>query len=254
MQIIYRISDNSYPKVKLPGATKKFCFKNCSELFTNIIVICDNCQESTIEMVKEFNPIVTNLSNAGSFQKAFEISLDFPDDEEIYYIEDDYLHFKKNLQETISEGLAISEYITLFDHPDKYQSEYNFGEPTIVHKTRSTHWRTTISTCMTFAGRVKYLREDQNIWRHFTAGQHPHDHQLFCALKDKQRKLLVSIPGLAFHTDLTYQFQKLPCDIDSMIEPWVIDMLAEAIGGKCEPNITGYRKLMLLDAYKKIQG
>lgn len=278
MKTIYRISDNSYTKIKLPGATKEFCLRNYLNTFSkfDIIIICDNCLQETIEMVssvtEKFNKeiVVTSLSNAGSFRKALEIASDFNNNEMIYFVEDDYLHYYKidrlNIVKDMEMALEEVDYITLYDHPDKYQWEYGHGEHCYVFKTKSTHWRTTNSTCMTFATTVKTLKEDWKIWHNNTESTHPHDFAIFNQLKSNNKELAVSIPGLACHVDLTYPNSK-NLDIDDLIEPWAISLLDTALTHSvCKSDealmflkhidlkeYQGHKKLMLLDALCKLK-
>lgn len=273
MKTIYRISDNSYPKVKLPGATKEFCLQNFISIFPvdDMIIICDNCNSATIEMVKKqtlgkAELLFTNLSNAGSFRKAMDVAMSFQNNELIYMAEDDYIYKSDLHLKDIIEALEIVDYVTLYDHPDKYQSEYNFGEKCTVFKTKATHWRTTSSTCMTFATKVKTLKEDWKVWETYTSETHPHDFKIFYTLKSQKKDLAVSIPGLACHTDLTYPNSK-NLDIDDLIEPWAISLLdSELTSLVCRSDealmlvknldlkeYQGYKKLMLLDALCKLK-
>lgn len=241
----------------MPGTNKALCLKNFINCFPNenIAIIADNCGEETLEMLRSFRTekiIVSHTSNAGSLSLAIFHALGQPEDEIIYFVEDDYLHREgMPLMQIIKEGLDHAEYVTLYDHPDKYQKKYDYGEVGVVRRTNATHWRATISTCMTFATRVKYLRDDLKLWHKYTLDTHPHDHKVFCELKEKGRNLLVSIPGLAFHTDLTYIMQH---NLDAMVDNWVIDYMELKLDGHNVPkkdSITAFRRLFLLEAYQK---
>jgi hypothetical protein len=141
-----------------------------------------------------------------------------PEYEAIYFVEDDYLHLPTATIELIEEGLEIADYVTLYDHPDKYSKDYDFGEVSKVMRTKSSYWRHTISTCMTFATTVRKLVEDEDIWTKYLGGQHPHDHLIFTELHQKGRKLAVSIPGHACHCDPTWGGMEA-------IEDWAVDMM-----------------------------
>jgi len=272
MNVYYRISDKSYTKTKLPGTSKKTCLENFLQAFpdANIILIADNVKSQTVDMIKsvmedrDYEIIYTEFGNALSFNFALWHSIcTLPDETIVYYCEDDYLHFcgeatfgDKNPQKIILEGLDRANYVTLYDHPDKYQSEYGFGETSCVFKTANTHWRFTISSCMTFAAKVETLKKDVATWDEFTTGSHPHDHQIFKELNSKGRTLAVCIPGLAYHVDLTYPILK--SNVDNMIEPWALSIaekclcekIKEKTGKEIGSNkVFGYKKLMLLDSY-----
>lgn len=266
MLLFYRISDKSYPKAKLPGATKAVCYSNFRSVFetpgNSITVIADNVNEETTQFLKG-NVLQTNLGNAGSFRKAFELALEADQDEIVYFCEDDYLH-RFNAATLIEEGIKRSEYVTLYDHPDKYTRYYNGGEFSKVIKTASSHWRFTASTCMTFAAKVKTLREDVETWKKFTEGDHPHDHHIFMELGEKKRRLAVSIPGAACHTDLTF-CQHMKGD---HMDGWAVDMMSNRVhtdflrkietinpeadffelADKTLLNKQGYQRLLVLDS------
>lgn len=259
MKIYYRISDNSYLKPKLPGATKKFCLENFLSIFCqeDIHIICDNVNDETFNMVQSLHSNVerTALSNAGSLRHAMTLAVRNFDNEEIYFVEDDYLHFKgKNLVKVIQEGLSLMDYVTLYDHPDKYSSDYGYGESSICFKTKNSHWRTTVSTCMTFAVKSETLKSDWFIWDRYTQSSHPYDHQIFTALaKEKDRHLALSIPGLACHMDLTYSLEK---GKDDFFDEWALNLLEkELLKGLEMPciwdTLSGYKKLLLLDTIAK---
>jgi hypothetical protein len=267
MNLYYRISDNSYKKPKLIGATKENCLNNFIKVFNEVIfkdkncvssmkIIADNCEQKTLEMVRNTGIPVkcTNYGNAGSLRHAIELAIEECKEEEVvYFVEDDYLHLDKS-PKIIEEGINRSDYVTLYDHPDKYNSEYNGGEYSKVIKTDSTHWRYTISTCMTFASRVKTLKEDFEFWKKFTEGPHPHDHYVFSQLnKEKRRRLAVCIPGVACHCDLEYSNRKNKF----LIESWAVDLLCEELISGIDINNNILKtlnskkkldKLMLIDA------
>ena len=52
---------------------------------------------------------------------------------------------------------------------------------------------------MTFAAKVRTLKEDEKILREWTSETHPHDFQMFFDLRNKGRQLISSIPGYATH-------------------------------------------------------
>ena len=187
-------------------------------------VVADRCSDETLNMIKSTGlPVVnTDLGNAGSLRFALELALEGSDEDLVYFCEDDYLHLDK-APKLLEEGIRRAEYVTLYDHPDKYTSLYDGGEVSKVIKTASSHWRYTVSTCMTFGCRVRTLREDMEIWREFTAGPHPHDHFIFSKLREKRRRLAVCIPGAACHTDLTVSGHLGWVAMDS----WAIEMMIE---------------------------
>lgn len=270
MKLFYRISDNSYKKAKLIGASKEVCLKNFINVFQNIIfgepgdnsyyrvspmlIIGDKCENTTCQMLQKTGiPLTfTNYGNAGSLLHSIELAIEKSnDDEVVYFCEDDYLHLPQS-PKLLKEGIKRSDYVTLYDHPDKYTPQYNGGEFSKVIKTESSHWRYTISTCMTFASKVKTLKEDFEIWKKHTTGDHPHDHHIFTELnKEKKRRLAVCIPGAACHTDLEYSTRTNKM----LIESWAIEMMIQEAQRKLSNKINGwieqkkgFEKLVALDA------
>ena len=232
---IYRISDGSYKKAKLPGSTKEACLHNFLDSFVgDITIMADNCGEDTLALCHraEKKMVETSLGNAGSLRYAIEMVLDWDDDQVVYFVEDDYLHlrigdvpFDSLPERDIAEGLLKADYVTLYDHPDKYLREYQRGEQSQVVRTQHAHWRYSVSTTMTFASTVKALREDIEVWRKHTEGGHPDDHKIFTELGEKGRKLAVRIPGTACHTDLTYSDQKKTLFMDQ----WVFQVMEQIL-------------------------
>lgn len=261
LRLYYRISDKSYPKAKLPGSNKEVCFMNFCKAFASIIfqdmndtppvrIIADNCERKTVKMLMDTGlPVfMTNLGNAGSLKKTFEIALDEGEDEDLaYFIEDDYLHLP-NAPYVLKEGLRIAHYVTLYDHPDKYTRVYGGGEVSKVMRTPLSHWRFTQSTCMTFGCKVGTLREDKSVWDKWTDGDHPHDHKAFTELNKKERTLAVSIPGVACHTDLTFSGSINHVMIDS----WAIELMIEELRQELQNYYRG--KLEESDDYRYTVG
>jgi len=216
MKIIYRISDAGYNKVKPEYIGNENCLKNFVYVFgnKNIQIIADNCSEDTLKMIRKYihpNQIkkVSIGHGAGTFNLALTEALQYDENEVVYFVENDYLH-KPNADKILLEGFNTgANYIALYDHPDKYIDGANpevegGGELTRVLLTESCHWKLTNSTTMTFAAKVKTLREDEEILRSFTQGSYPRDFEMFLALRDKGKALITPIPGYATHGETAW--------------------------------------------------
>ncbi|MGE5196456.1 MAG: hypothetical protein ACM3JI_03900 [Anaerolineae bacterium] len=121
----------------------------------------------------------------------------------LYFLEDDYLH-KEGWVDILIEGFTIekADYITLYDHKDKYDDSNYEMLRSKIFQTNSCHWRTTPSTTNTFATRFKTLQEDLDIHREFSSKRTiSSDHEKFCKLAEKGRVLVSSIPGFATHAE-----------------------------------------------------
>jgi hypothetical protein len=225
MKILYRLSDSGNLKNKLPFADKFFCLANFVHVFKNeqIILIADNCKPETIEKLKSFPVTImeTSLGNAKSWRYAVEYAINtFGKDELVYFVEDDYIHLPDS-PKLIEEGLSIGDYVTLYDHPDKYWNPgdggnpfvKDGGEPTRVFLTPSSHWKLTNSTTMTFAARVSTLIEDRPIWWKHTQ-KWPNDFEAFKELCGrgslynyffgKRKKLISPLPGFSTHVETKF--------------------------------------------------
>lgn len=224
MRIYYRISNNSYNKEKI--ADKRSCLSNALYIFDDceeFNLIMDNVNDpDTIDFIaaccKRFPNIktqTTSLGNAQSFKFVLIniVESQLKDDEIVYLLEDDYFHLE-NAPMLINEGLQRANYVSLYDHPDKYQDAdkggdnpfiSQGGEVTRVILTPSSHWKITNSTTMTFATTVGQLRRDAPVWiKHTSQGNHPNDFQAFLELGSMQRSLITPIPAASTHTEKKY--------------------------------------------------
>jgi hypothetical protein len=193
--IYYRISDKGRPKDKISYADKFTCLSNAVRIFGigHFYILADNCSEPTINFIKSLGVSYeeTNLGNAASFIYMVDVIVkNHKTDDYVYLLEDDYLH-RPNSKNILFEGLEIADYVSLYDHPDKYLLEKSGGNPfnhsalqkTRIHASKSAHWRETNSTTMTFACRVKVLQEDYKIWKKYCGiSKTPKDFYAFITL------------------------------------------------------------------------
>lgn len=245
MHIFYRLSFGSYSKERFENATKGNCLQNfikhCFKYRHDTLwIVLDNVgvteknnfAKQVIEHHRHFKTKFKGLraeaeaipfletcninwidvdarSSAASFRKVMELALKLPDDEIVYFCEDDYAHLPDS-RKVLLEGLERSHYVTLYNHPDKYIPATKGGNPLIgddaseatkVFVTDSSYWMMTNSTTMTFATHVGILREDEDVWRKFTEGAYPQDMKIFLELRQKGRTLVQPIPTKATHCE-----------------------------------------------------
>jgi len=219
IHIIYRISDLGYVKEKPSYINHKNCFDNANKVFKDVswYVIADNVNEDikSFLIASDKNVEYVNVGHgAGTFNVALDFALGLDDDDIVYFLEDDYLH-KMNSDVIIDDGLneLFFDYVSLYDHPDKYLNPYEGGNPFCAGKSEQSrvylglkcHWKLTNSTTMTFASKIKTLKQDEDIIRHWTKDTHPHDFQMFQDLIQKKgRRLASTIPGYATHGETKY--------------------------------------------------
>jgi len=217
MIVIYRFSDKGYPKNKPDYVTKRGCILHALRVFTGhpFYVIADNTSDDSYAFLMEHVPDSTNkvirttLSNAGAYMYAVKFAIDtFRDDDVVYLAEDDYV-YTPDAPGILAEGIAISDYVSGYDHPDKYVNHneggpnpfiQDGGEVTRVLLTANHHWKHTNSCCMTFACKVKTLKADWDVYMKYCSGTHPHDFPMFCELvQQRGRRLISAIPGVSTH-------------------------------------------------------
>ena len=217
MYVIYRISDAGYQKDKPEYINNQNCLNNALRTFNKVTwwVIADNVGDETKEFINSKLKTVEYVSighGAGTFNLALDIAVNLPDSEIVYFLENDYLH-KPEADKIIESGFDLGfDYVTAYDHPDKYLNPIEGGNPfcsgraedTRVYLGEHCHWKLTNSTTMTFAVKAKTLKEDEDVLRKYTSTTHPYDFQMFMELKQKGRRLASSIPGFATHGETDY--------------------------------------------------
>jgi hypothetical protein len=125
------------------------------------------------------------------------------DDDVVYLAEDDYWHLPGWAQ-AFREGLGAFDYVTAYDHPDKYDKGYKSGagpgsrcDELRIVPTASTHWRTAPSTTNTFAALARTLKADMHVHTYYTTA----DHEKFVDLWYRGRTLGTCLPALATHCE-----------------------------------------------------
>lgn len=230
MKTFYRMSDNGYSKPKLPGADHAACIENFVSVFGKIDhIVFDNCSDKTIESFSSLGESVhvTSLGNAGSFMFCLDMACRL-EGEHVYMVEDDYLH-RPGSAHALADGLELGDYATLYDHPDKYGKAYSMGETCKVMRLRDWHWKTSVSTTMTFASTSETLKRDREVFSSICSGKfHPNDHEIFTALGNLGRRLVVSLPGISFHTDISSQIMNLDSPAGE-IESWALKLMEKIL-------------------------
>jgi hypothetical protein len=221
------------------GYTWKICFENFIKNFNPIsdecTVFIDNSSDATVSEVIEicnkhkFNYKITNDGNSIGFFKVWQIAYNNDDDVINYFVESDYLH-RKGSKEALIEifsSFAKDQYVTLYDHPDKYYPFHwdtntrtyrnycdlqdNMNIKSKIHYLQSGWWRTVPTTCFTFACTTKVLREDFEILRKWTepfGTERGRDFDMFNEIIGTGRELYSPIPSYSGHTTL------LPTGVD----------------------------------------
>lgn len=221
MKVIYRFSDaaqkgkhgEALNKARYRNFNKRAIIKHFIDTFgvdkSNITVIADNTTDESYDYLTSLLPKeqvirIDVKSGAFSFLYAAKYAMDnYTGDTVVYLVEDDYLHLPGSasiLMEPFERFHEIS-YATLYDHPDKYMPSWQGGkngENTRVIRSNSVHWKYTAYTTMTFACRVRTMREDFDKYNYYCHTGYPNDIELFQDLT-RSKVLVNCIPGYSTH-------------------------------------------------------
>lgn len=220
MLCFYRLSDLAQTlahKPKLPEATKIVCLRNFIDVFgkEHLYILADRVQSQTLDIlhttlgISKERVIETSHGSGGhTFLHAAQIVIgsDLPDNVPVYFVEDDYLH-QANAFQLLLEGLQIpkADYVTLYDHPDKYMTPLQERTSSYLYVTKSTHWRTIPSTTMTFATTVGKVKADLKVYEEFCHTGYPYDDAMFRTLQQRAGRVLIScIPGASTHIEMLW--------------------------------------------------
>jgi hypothetical protein len=201
---IYRVCDQR-PNTYWNNYSKVECLNNFVDRFgkDNLTIIADNMRNPEEIKKMDCTVITTNLGNSQTFVRALDLAIKLPDDDYIYLVEDDYLH-KKEAKKILLEGLRLGEFVSLYDHPDKYGTKspnplvQHGGELTRVLLGPSCHWKETNSTTMTFACKVKILKETKDTIKKYLDKTIPRDYDMWREIT-KKYTLISSLPGYSTH-------------------------------------------------------
>lgn len=212
----YRYYEKDGKKPRPAGFSKPGSFKAFEEIFKNtpLYVFLDNSSDEARDQLQALAPhaqiFPVRLGNAGNLLKALEFAATLPDNRIVYFVEDDYRHLpgsKEVILEGFNSGIPF-DYLTLYDHPDKYIDGYNKdvkdgGEVSRVFFSGSVHWKETNSTTMTFAATAGTIKKDIDVFRRFCSATIPNDYRIFNHLrKSRNRRIISSIPGYSSHCDV----------------------------------------------------
>lgn len=120
------------------------------------------------------------------------------DQDLVYFLENDYLHqygWVTKIFELFESGFQ-ADYVSLYDHRDKYHYPMYQDLTAKIVYSQSHHWRTSPSSCASFMLMQKTLDQDYEI---LSSGLT--DYYFFSKLiGEKGRILLTPLPGLATHS------------------------------------------------------
>ncbi|MCX6990840.1 MAG: hypothetical protein NTX49_07260 [Chlamydiae bacterium] len=223
-------SDVSAHKKRPKGFSREKCHKNFLSSIegqpgVNVTFFLDTfypMEKRHFILDQDLYPVVqmSEGREGGSFCFMLEyvLSRKFSPDTIIYFLEDDYLH-RNGWVDVLREGIDLLgiDYVTLYDHRDKYFLESYKGLKLELFLSKSAHFRTTPSTTNTYAMKFATLQRDKEIHFAFSRGKKiTEDHAKFLNLSAKGARLISPIPGWSCHMEPEYMS---PCiDWDCLLQ------------------------------------
>jgi hypothetical protein len=137
--------------------------------------------------------------NSYIFAWNYAKQINLEDNDLIYIAENDYIHIKGWASKVLDlfKKYDSIDYVSLYDHPDKYDLSIYPDLSTYILLTKDHHWRMTPSTCGSVIFGKQILNEDIDI--HTT---NPSDHGRFTFLRsNRQRNIITPIPSLSTHCE-----------------------------------------------------
>lgn len=165
LNIIYRGCNLESPDSTLrpgrPGGFNKIdCFytlhrsiKNSSNI-GKIFIIIDGSEGFLSNYIKDLGYEITYIdvrSNEKSLKYCYDLALSIDDNNNIYFVEDDYWHTEDAI-DVINEGVNNFNLVTGYDHMDRYTrtDDITYGKEHIK-LSENHYWRTSESTTCTWA-------------------------------------------------------------------------------------------------------
>ncbi len=184
---------------------KRLCYKSVWDMTDKdpstfyMHVIYDGTSSPLLDYIKFMRVsdcaiYLVNKGGYGSIEDQWDLADKLTGDW-IYFCEDDYLH-TPDAARVMLEGSNKFDLLSLYDHLDRYtrSDDRTTGQETVA-LTSSCHWRTTESTCCTWAcSRIRWLAIRDLCRQHG-----PNDRSLFYAMIERGIRLWTPIPAHSTH-------------------------------------------------------
>ena len=146
-------------------------------------------------------------SDHASFDFLLEtvVAKDLDADTIVYLVEDDYMHRPDwdLVMMDVFESFNV-DYVTLYDHPDKYFLPMYETLQSNLLVSKLSHWRSTPSTCNTYAGKMVTFKKHWDIHKLYCRSDVTHDgydHTKFTHLWNEGSNLISCVPGYSTHCE-----------------------------------------------------
>jgi hypothetical protein len=166
---------HSDDKLKLSEVALASFKRSLGDLRIKMWAILDGCPSEYEALFKKyFNDTeltivhCNTIGNGATFSLQLDLLLRQTDADYLYLAEDDYFYLDNGTKEIIEfmNSNHDVDFVTAYDHPDYYQMDFhNTRESIRVHG--SHHWRTAMTTCLTFLARRSALKKAESVFRTF---------------------------------------------------------------------------------------
>lgn len=193
-----------------------FSYENCYRSIKNanidLVILLDGTKENHHFQFDDDDTIIEYEAGSDASSLLFCLNTikkyNLDDNDIVYIVEDDYLHRAgwENIMLEAFKSFNV-DYVSLYDHPDKYfLPMYNELQSKILH-TNSSHWRTTPSCCNTYAGKWKTFKEHWDTHIKYCLPEYTHDgydHTKFIDLWKQGSNLISCLPGYSTHCETQF--------------------------------------------------
>lgn len=208
-------SSNSIDKIRPEWFSREKCYQNLIRTTeskdVNITILFDGEPEPE-HFINNYKVEMVNMKGGTDGHSFLNLvnyveKLKIDDNDIVYFLEDDYLH-QDGWVDIMNEGFNSmnADYISLYDHKDKYFLQPYQRLQSKIIATKSTHWRTSPSTTNTYACRFKTFKKHIHIHKEYCDLERgfTRDHDKFQRLWQEGSNLVTSIPGYSTHVETPY--------------------------------------------------
>ncbi len=210
------ISSNSVGKNRPEWFSREKCWNNLLATIdgdTDITVMFDGTPNTEHFLSNDTRNYKLVCKDGGTDGHSFLNLLEYvreqnvEDNTILYFVEDDFYH-KPGWTNILKEGFEYigADYITLYDHADKYFLPMYEDLQSKIIVTPSIHWRTTPSTTNTYAMLSQTFKKHYSIHKEYCDLQRgfTRDHDKFIRLWNEGSNLISCIPGYSTHCETEY--------------------------------------------------
>ena len=212
LNVIYRLCENetdgNIRDIRPNWFNKTRCLRSfieaclvAQENIKSLTFVHDGPEGPLFEYLKEYHYTskivkVDHKDNLKSLLTTFDVADTLEGD--VYFVEDDYLH-KYDSVKKIALAVKNLGLVGGYDHPDRYtlNDDIPYELKIVFDKDSNTHWRTSESTCCTWAARADVYQSIKEDVRQFGIW----DRELFRHFHRRGIPLWTSIPGLTTQVD-----------------------------------------------------